>query len=674
MRSTRDSLKPSRDLLTGLFDDGRSRSSDDPCWAHPGLAAARDDGFLVFERIATGGESDVWIGGESNTQDIVVIKVAARDEGSGANDDEGLAHEARMLEGLRSPNIVGVRGFGGSAGRRYLVLDFIEGFRLDEVVADGTPVPIERLVRSLVHAVATLHEAGVVHGDLKPTNVMVSDGGEPTLIDFGLARKSNEVHGVLPELAARLRAGGTYGYLAPELRTDTARRPPTMRSDVFSLATILAELIAAYPSLGRWRKAIQPGLLANPGQRFAHAGALLQALHAADATRAKWRVRVAVGVAITAVVAGLIGGRHLADRSAQRAALSPDLTSLYRDVVTGLPEQDPATLLERLNRVPESERAWPWRFLRARAEAVGIENPFAHLAQPNPATTAMAATADATAVAWCEQIGDGFVVQYQQLEGRPRSMFRFKERPRGLSFSPDAAWLVMQLSDRTVRLVNVHDPARQVATPEHVPVRGVGFDIGGHYRFREVETGRLYRLSLIDGATSLVADEAVAEARPLLVEGRTEGFFSVRKDAAGRRVGVLETADETWRIDDLKLQDRIVSAAFLAPTLGRLYLGTSTGEIFVFEPNRSASLRPVWRDPGASNLTALTYAPSQRLLFGVSNSVRVIDAESGEEVVQLPFTGPRDVIKQLSWNEAAASLTLIGSRSIQVWTAPRDLK
>lgn len=667
-------LDASRELLTDLLDLGRCRPEGDPCWAHPGLSAARDAGYIVFERLADGGESQVWLGCDEQKNEMVAIKVAASAydpaDAAGVDDDAGLIHEAQLLEGIRHEHVVRARAYGNTPGRGFLVLDFIEGDRLDEIVSVDLEPPIERIVRTLVGTVADLHRDGIVHGDLKPTNVLVDPVGRPTLIDFGLARAAAEDQGILPRLAAKLRAGGTYGYLAPELRTDSVRRPPTKRSDVFSLATILAELIDTYPTLSRWRKTIQRGLAADPDARFPDAGALLRALDQTDARRRIWRLRVAAGVALTAMVASVLAGRHLADRSGEPAALAPDLGTLYRDVVAGLPDEDPARLRERLERIPEPQQGWFWRFMRARIDGRGVTHPYPNLAKPHAATS-LTATPDAGVVAWCAMIDGDYVVQHQSLGGTPRPLLRVPQRPRGLTLSPEGHWLALRSADRSITLVNLDEPTWRVATPPGINARGVGFDPLGDYRFRDAATGRLHRLSVLDGDTSAVSDQTVLEALPLTAGTKqAAGFLSIRQNERGQRYGVWETGSDRRPLLDHRLQDRIVTAACGGPTADTLCLATSLGEVFVFDPRASTSLEPLWRDPGGYSVTALAYAPSQGLLFVASNSVRVISTVSGQELAELPLPGVRDVVDWLHWNEADGSLTLVGRQGVQVWTAP----
>ena len=205
-----------------------------------------EDKYYVTGHLGDGGQSSVLFARDRLTGQLVAVKVmrAALDEGL-------LVREAAALSRVRHGNVVQVHGWGRTrSGRLYLVLEYVEGRtladRLAEARATGDPLPHEeamKLVREIGGALATLHSAGVVHGDLKPSNVILDAAlDRAVLIDFGLglaARAGGDV---------RASAGGTPGYSAPEQLVQGEARPMGEPVDVYGLAALAyAALVGVGP-------------------------------------------------------------------------------------------------------------------------------------------------------------------------------------------------------------------------------------------------------------------------------------------------------------------------------------------------------------------------------------------------------------------------------------------
>ncbi len=208
--------------------------------------------------------------------------------------------EARALAALRHPGVVAIYGLHEAASpggepELLLVMERVDGRTLAEVLAGGggganAPRWSAELLDAMVHA----HGRRIVHGDLKPGNLMVEADGRLRVLDFGLARRAGE--------GPWLR-GGTPGYMAPE----QARGEVTPRSDVYALGLILRELRAAG---GRERRGapgreavIARALAPEPAARFADARALAEAWGRAVA-RDRRRARRPLGLAAAALAAG----------------------------------------------------------------------------------------------------------------------------------------------------------------------------------------------------------------------------------------------------------------------------------------------------------------------------------------------------------------------------------
>jgi hypothetical protein len=153
------------------------------------------------------------------------------------------AGEAELLAALRHPNVVSVHGLEEIEGERVLLMELVDGMSLAAAIAIDAPFPEHRITtigRGIAAGLAAAHRAGLVHRDLKPDNVLLTDRGEPKLVDFGMARATSFA-GVDPGAFAIV---GTPDYMAPEtidpLAVDT-------RSDLYSLGCILFEMATGAP-------------------------------------------------------------------------------------------------------------------------------------------------------------------------------------------------------------------------------------------------------------------------------------------------------------------------------------------------------------------------------------------------------------------------------------------
>jgi serine/threonine-protein kinase len=214
--------------------------------------------------------------------------------------------EARAAAGLQHPNIVVAFDIGrDDAGTLYLALEHLPGETLEQLLARG-PLewrPALELARQLAEGLHHAHQAGIVHRDVKPSNVMVLPSGLPKILDFGIAKLDTA------ELTAAGQGFGTPAYMSPE---QADGRPVDARSDIFSLGSLLYEMLAGRrafegrgaapvlmkvlrerpPPLRSLRPGIPPAVEAlveramskAPGQRQADAGELARQLAAALAS------------------------------------------------------------------------------------------------------------------------------------------------------------------------------------------------------------------------------------------------------------------------------------------------------------------------------------------------------------------------------------------------------
>ena len=181
-----------------------------------------------MHQVGVGAFGSVWKARDKELDRIVAVKIPRRDQLSAAEAD-AFFREARAAAQLRHPQIVGVHEVGRDGDTIYIVSDFIDGANLKEWLSSQRLSPREaaELVAKIAEALHHAHEAGVVHRDLKPGNIMLDLDGQPHITDFGLAkRESGEI-----TITLEGKPLGTPNYMSPEQAKGEGppRRPPQRR-------------------------------------------------------------------------------------------------------------------------------------------------------------------------------------------------------------------------------------------------------------------------------------------------------------------------------------------------------------------------------------------------------------------------------------------------------------
>jgi serine/threonine protein kinase len=196
--------------------------------------------YELEELVGTGGMSSVFRAHDHMLERNVALKIL-HDHFS--DDDEYVGRfrrEARAVAQLSHPHIVTVIDRGEDEGREYIVFEYVDGQNLKELVRSSGPMPVRRaleLAIAIAEGLAFAHAQGLVHRDVKPQNVLLSDEGEVKVTDFGIAR-SLEMDGGVTQTGTVL---GTSTYISPEQAGGKGVTPAT---DVYSLGVVLWELLA----------------------------------------------------------------------------------------------------------------------------------------------------------------------------------------------------------------------------------------------------------------------------------------------------------------------------------------------------------------------------------------------------------------------------------------------
>jgi eukaryotic-like serine/threonine-protein kinase len=219
--------------------------------------------FAVLGTVGHGAFGTVYKAKDADLDRVVAVKVPRRGNvGEAASDVDRFLREARSAAQLRHPSIVAVHEVGVQDGQPYLVSDFVDGVTLADLLTARRPAPREaaKLVADVADALDYAHRQGVVHRDVKPSNVMVRPDGTPVVMDFGLAKRdAGEITMTLDGQVL-----GTPAYMSPEQARGEGHRVDG-RSDEYSLGVILYQLLTGeLPFRGNTRMLLHQVLHDDP--------------------------------------------------------------------------------------------------------------------------------------------------------------------------------------------------------------------------------------------------------------------------------------------------------------------------------------------------------------------------------------------------------------------------
>ncbi len=259
--------------------------------------------YVLVEPVGRGGMGEVWRAFDTVTERVVAIKVLPANFADDQTYQTRFRREAKAAAGLNDPHVVPIHDFGEIHGRLYVTMRLVEGEDLQTIIDRGPlrPDRAVRIVEQIAGALHAAHRIDLVHRDVKPHNILLTEDDFAYLIDFGIARAAGET-----SLTSAGSTIGTWAYMAPErFQTGAA----DARADIYALTVVLFQMLTGQlpfpavsieqvamahmtqppPPLSLVRNDIPPamdsviatGMAKNPAHRYATTKDLAAAAHSA---------------------------------------------------------------------------------------------------------------------------------------------------------------------------------------------------------------------------------------------------------------------------------------------------------------------------------------------------------------------------------------------------------
>jgi serine/threonine-protein kinase len=193
--------------------------------------------YQLLSLLGRGGMGEVWRAHDTMTDRVVAMKLLPGQYSDDPTFQQRFRREAHAVARLNSPHVIPIHDYGEIDGRLYVTMRLVEGRDLQAVIAEGPMQPPRavRIIEQVAKALHAAHRVGLVHRDVKPSNVLLDEDDFAYLIDFGIARATDDTR-----MTSTGNAIGTFQYMAPERMSDT---PDDARADTYALACVLYECL-----------------------------------------------------------------------------------------------------------------------------------------------------------------------------------------------------------------------------------------------------------------------------------------------------------------------------------------------------------------------------------------------------------------------------------------------
>jgi serine/threonine-protein kinase len=617
------------------------------------LSAALADRYRIERELGQGGMATVYLAFDLKHDRKVAIKVL-KPELAAVLGAERFVVEIKTTASLQHPHILPLFDSGTADGFLFYVMPFIEGETIREKLNRETQVGVDeavRIAREIADALDYAHRHGVIHRDIKPENILLHDG-RAMVMDFGIALAvSAAAGGRMTETGLSL---GTPHYMSPEQAT--AEKEITPRSDVYSLATVLYEMLAGQPPhIGGAAQQVIMKIITEQAQPVRQLrkntpenvdAAIAKALEKLPADR--FESAKAFGDA-------LANPAFAASTTAPRAGARADTAARSSSVLVG----GAALALVGL-----TLGAWGWRQSGAKDVAPVVPLTL-ELPGARPDLGRFAVSEDGARFAFATD--EGLVVrdsgkrEYRLIQGTQEA-----ESP---SFSPDGAWLVFELRGHL----------RKVPLSGGAAVGIVANDslLGSHVRWGQdgsmvFESGEHLYLVTVSGTLRQLAKAERPQSPRLMPDGSGVLYLDTRR---GSRLMYYDLAADTafTVLDD--------SGEGMYLSTGHLLYAASDGGLFAisFDPKRhavSGTPIPIVADIQPNGgLSPFEVSRNGTLVYraGVDREYRVLVRDPGGKVDTLPLAPKTMAYVRVSPDGRTLALTVGSTRGTNRYTALYDL-
>jgi serine/threonine-protein kinase len=210
------------------------------------------DRYEIIELLGQGAMGIVYKARHKFMNRVVAIKILHPFLLSDLNNVKRFRQEAEAASALQHPNVIQIHDFGlTSSGEAFLVMEFLEGTGLDELLAKGGPIPVERSLEIFLQCCDALehaHKHSIIHRDLKPSNIVLvkdqSGRDQVKIVDFGIAKFTSKEKSDAPSLTQEGSIHGSPMYMSPE---QCQAHPMDARSDIYSFGCLMYETLIGSP-------------------------------------------------------------------------------------------------------------------------------------------------------------------------------------------------------------------------------------------------------------------------------------------------------------------------------------------------------------------------------------------------------------------------------------------
>jgi len=197
-------------------------------------------GYVLIRKLGEGGMAATYLARQESMERMVAIKIMRKNLAKDASFIQRFEREAQLAGSLNHVNIVGVHEVGEGGGFHYLAMEYVEGRSAGEMVKDSGGMDEElalHITMQVARALDAAHQEGIVHRDIKPDNILVTDSSVAKVCDFGLARSTTDE----TRMTQTGIMMGTPHYVSPEQAR--GEKDVDIRSDIYSLGATLYHLV-----------------------------------------------------------------------------------------------------------------------------------------------------------------------------------------------------------------------------------------------------------------------------------------------------------------------------------------------------------------------------------------------------------------------------------------------